>query len=211
MKLNISRAPAVFVTDDDGRTYDLNRFHVLAGTDCEFIVHELAPGGSLQIQVKRIVNGKRQKRPVQSAIIRNCSVVAGHNRAGGPIIRPYVVNVDPDKEIFPIEKLINELMGLGVYDWQITPMSDSELYDCVASHDHPSMLSDGNAQWVNLPAGEDTPRCRWFKVNGGPTWAIRSDSDGLGHIYLWPSAAEASETILETARQAIRAKLVTSA
>jgi hypothetical protein len=128
------------------------------------------------------------------------------------MIEPYVLDLDPAKQIFPVANLIDQLMAMGIKGWMITPVFTSQLHNCVARHSEPRMESDGDVKYTDLPGGGDFMPSRFFKLTDA-RWAILSFDKGgvpLCHIYLWPGASEASEEILETARQAMKVKTAIS-
>jgi len=202
--LYIMTSPGLRISDSLSEEYDANMFYPLSDApDHEFIVRELSRN-SLRVEIRKAVNGKRQKKPVQSAIVRHCSVAAGHGLDGEPIIEPYVLDLRPDKEIFPIETLIGQLMAMGIENWRITPMFDRTLHNCVARHSGPHMQSNARVSCVDIPPRGGFTSSRLYKVKDA-RWAILTFEGSLSHIYLWPEAAEVAEEVVETVRSVIQA------
>jgi hypothetical protein len=76
-----------------------NRFYPLGG-DHRFIVRHSWNRFLIEIREgKRVV--------VQKAIVRHPSVIAGRYFNSDPITRPYVIELDPSKEIYPIAELVD--------------------------------------------------------------------------------------------------------
>lgn len=161
-----------------------DHYYPLADADGHrFIVRPLGNTGVL-------IEIKCGKRTVQRDTVKYLSVMTGRRENGEPSTGPYVIDLHPQTRIFPIAKLIDDLLAAGVQSWQITPMEGDYLSDTVAAWSHPQMISDVPVRFEELPAHGDLADAMRFEVTFA-SWAILFNGNKVSHVYLWTHADEA--------------------
>jgi roadblock/LC7 domain-containing protein len=182
----------------EGGELSFDRFYPL-DDDHKFIVRNL--GSSFMIEIRK---GKRSV--VQRAVVRHMSVTVGSNFDSSSIIRPYIIELDPAREIFPIAQLVDKVRALGIKSSSISPMFAWEvLVTCAASHSSPQMMSDGVTERFERSASRDLLPASEFEVSGA-SWAVSFfGTPGVPgrhlHVYLWMEAAEDPDSVLDAIRQ----------
>jgi len=182
---------------DSGIEYD--QYYPL-DDEHKFIVRS-AINGRVIIEIRR---GKRQ---VQQATLHALSYVTDYDDLGQPIVLPHVFDLRPDESIYPISKLVDQLLSEGVEPWEITRKFNI-FPDGYAAGQHyngggildtvePYMISDGQVTSRESTL-DNTVRALSVK---GATWAIQATKHGVHHIYLWDGAAECAADVLEAVRE----------
>ena len=194
MQLHIDMA-SIEVVAEGNQKIEFDRFYPMPDGIHRFIVRRFSKY-TLSIEIRR---GKKQQ--VQSGTVRLLSSRAGWDAAGDPIEQPYVITLDPAKEIFPIAELVNRLLKDGIRRGQISPMFSPELLDCVLSKFGPQMASDGEVERSETSGSTELTRRTRFVVKNA-SWAIQYADVTLYHVYIWMNAADAEST--ETLLDAIR-------
>ena len=146
-----------------------------------------------------LIEIKKGKKVIRRGKVRHLSVTAGQSVRGGSIQQAYTFELDPNQEIYPIAELVDRLIANGVEPWQISPMFTNDLSDCVASHSSPQVVSDGRVERTEWPDEDDLMQRSQFVVEGA-TWAVRFFGTKISHIYLWMSAAERANALLNTVK-----------
>lgn len=203
MKLRIDTIQGV-ATLDDGQPVVTDRFYPMPD-GYKFIVRALT-GNAIMIEIKQ------GKRVVQRGTVRFLSAVLGRHDNGKPRRQLYSIELHPDKPIYPIADLVDQLMAAGIEHWQIAPVFEDQFDECVANHSSPQMWSDGNVTVLQLPErdlpGDDSLLpSNLYRVSGA-TWAIMSHEDRVSHVYLWMGAeADAVMDAIEQIRTSGRVLL----
>lgn len=189
-------------TVEDNRGYlTFGRYYPMPDhTDHRFIVRKLTDK-VIMVEIRK------GTKVVQRGKVRHLSVTAGQSIRGGSITQAYTLRLDPNREIYPIDEIVDRLIASGVKPWMISPMFGYELSDCVASHSSPQLVSDGRVERIEWPDEGDLTQRSQFVVEGA-TWAVRFFGTKISHIYLWMSAAEHADALLNTIK-AIQAGEVT--
>jgi len=154
-----------------------------------------------------VVCFKSGKKTVRTETIELLSSITGKDSKGNPVSSPLLLELDPtsDAPIFPINDLVKRLMEMSVDDeddevkiqrWQITPLSDDEIRVLSASYTDPRMISDGEVNPFTQPARSGLLAARGYTVRTA-SWAIRFYGSTIDHIYLWMTAADKIDEILQ--------------
>lgn len=197
MRLTIDTLSAVVKTAA-GEMIKFDQRYPLGDNVHEFLVRKI----SARVLMFEIRLGK--KTIVQRGAVRFLSATAGTRSNGEPKLQHYVLELQPDKLIYPISKVVDALLSAGIKDWQISPIFEDTLADHTASWSSPRMQSDGNITCDKLPArelgGEELMPTDRFTVSGA-AWAIMSHDNRVSHVYLWSEAEKHVDTILTAIQQ----------
>lgn len=185
----------------------VNQFYHLHGhSDYEYVIRSLTRDHVMVHITTKPQPGQSRKsrRIVQRGTIQLLSTTAGSDRARREVSHVYQVELHPEKAIWPLGDLIEQLLAAGVHRHAITPMNQNGvLRDCDAAYNNPHMRTDGATTKTEVPghgleAGVD------FTVKDA-TWAIRYHSDAydttIGSIYLWRDAAKHADLVLDVVRE----------
>lgn len=214
MKLLIDPTNGRVVSEQSGEELKREQFYDIPGSEHQVIIRTQSRHLVLLHLMTNRKDGRKRKL-VQSGRIQLLSAVAGReSHTGAPRPHLYQVELDPNRPIWPIASLVDQLMQMGVDDWQITPMNPgATLNDNCAARSDPQMLTDGQLMQTPNPggdphgfAGEDLLPGVDFTVKDA-SWAILYFPDGIiSHIYLWPDAANKADEIMSVVQRMIAAE-----
>lgn len=152
----------------------------------------------LQIATKREPGKKR--RTAQTGRVQLVSATTGqHDMDGNAITQSYTVVLDPEKPIWPIADVVDQLLAAGLKGWQISPMTFN-LYTTSAAHSSPQMKTDGTMSSLYDAGDDDTLPGINFTVKDA-AWAILHHDGDINHVYLWPTAGDAADSLMRAVNE----------
>lgn len=182
------RASDYAIIDNLGNVVELNAYHPL--DDAHRYIFQRVNARTFDVQIKR---GKVE---VQRGLVKLLSFITERSATN---TRSHVVELDASKPIWPIARLVGQLIGRNIPYYNISPLADKVLTELATTVGEPVMLSDGIVTRSKVPPKDGMPAYYLIRVYDASWAVLKSGASPLAHVlrvYLWMEAANKADEVL---------------